>query len=161
MKHEQGARPDDADPAAQSRGRESFSNPDPDTDTDGEATPLAQAEATLTLLSAWVSNLQALARLEFSRTLAAGKRILALQLLLLPLAITFVLSACAGIGLLAYYYSQSVYIGFAVFVLTQALLLAAMLLYMRKLQALLGFDHTRQQAREALNDVRALFKSPD
>lgn len=161
MKHEQGARPDDADPAAQSRGRESFANPDPDTDTDGEATPLAQAEATLTLLSAWVSNLQALARLEFSRTLAAGKRILALQLLLLPLAITFVLSACAGIGLLAYYYSQSVYIGFAVFVLTQALLLAAMLLYMRKLQALLGFDHTRQQAREALNDVRALFKSPD
>ncbi|WP_308363642.1 MULTISPECIES: hypothetical protein [unclassified Microbulbifer] len=145
------------EPAAQSRSRDRFTPP-PGDEGETEAGVLAQADATLTLLSAWLVNLQTLARLEFSRTLAAGKRIIALQLLLLPLVLAFVLSLCAGAGLIGYYYSQSVYVGFAAFLLAQVLILTGMLLYQRKLSSMMGFSETKRQAKEAINDVSELFK---
>ncbi|SHF60391.1 hypothetical protein SAMN04487965_2364 [Microbulbifer donghaiensis] len=148
------------EPAAQSRSRDQFSSPPEDGD-DSEPSALARADATLTLLSAWLTNFQALMRLEFSRTIAASKRIIALNLLLLPLAVTFVLSLCGGVGLIGYRLSQSVYIGFFVFILTQLAVLAAILLYQRKLSSMLGFDETKRQAhqaKEALSDVFESFK---
>ncbi|AMX01719.1 hypothetical protein [Microbulbifer thermotolerans] len=119
---------------------------------------LTQTEATLTLMSAWLENLRALAQLELSRTLTAGKRLIALQLLLLPLAITLVLSFCGGAGLIGYRYSQSIYVGFAVFVLAQVLILAAILLYQRRLGTLLGFSETKRQLQAAVRDVLEIFK---
>jgi len=144
-------------PAAQSRSRDR-ATPPPENKEGPEKTALTQADATLTLLSAWLVNLQALVRLEFSRTLAAGKRIIALQLLLLPLALALVLSLCGGAGLIGYYYSQSIYVGFAVFVLAQVFILAGILLYQRRLNAMLGFGETRRQAKEAISDVFETFK---
>lgn len=135
------------DPSAPPEGR----------DSDGEKT-LAYAEASLTLITAWLDNLRALALLELNRSLTAGKRILALQLLLLPLAVALVLSLCGGAGLIAYRFSQSIYVGFSVFVLAQSLVLAAILLYQRKLGAMLGFRETRRQAKAAVRDVTGLFK---
>lgn len=153
------------DPAAQERGRYSFTdtgqsppgNPGEQTE-EQEPSTLARAEAALTLATAWTGNLQTLMRLEFERTLAAGKRIVALSLVLLPLAIAFLLSTCAGIGLLAYYFSQSVYIGFTAFFLAQLAILTAILLYQNRLRTLLGFTQTRQQVMEAIDDVRETFK---
>lgn len=143
------------EPAAQDRSRDHFAAPPEDTDG-SEPSALARADATLTLLSAWLTNFQTLVRLEFSRTLAAGKQIIALSLLLLPLVVALVLSLCGGAGLIGYWISDSVYIGFAVFVLAQIIVLAAMLLYQRKLSSMLGFHETKrqaQQAKEALSDV--------
>ncbi len=145
------------EPAAQSRSRDRVTPP-PENEKESEENALTQADATLTLLSAWLVNLQALVRLEFSRTLAAGKRIIALQLLLLPLALALVLSLCGGAGLIGYYYSQSIYVGFAVFVLAQVFILVGILLYQRKLSAMLGFSETRRQAKEAISDVFETFK---
>ncbi|GAA5524159.1 hypothetical protein Maes01_00713 [Microbulbifer aestuariivivens] len=119
---------------------------------------LARAEAALTLLAAWSGNLQTLIRLELERTLVAGKRIVALGLVLLPLVIALILSACAGAGLLGYYFSQSIYLGFSVFLLAQLCVIVSIVLYQSRLQKLLGFSQTRQQVMEAINDVRATFK---
>lgn len=119
---------------------------------------LERGEATLTLATAWFQNLTTLIQLEFNRTLEASKRIAALLLMLLPLAIALVLSLCGGLGLLSYYFTQSIYIGFAVFLLAQVLTLVGILLYLRHLRTMLGFDETRRQANEALNDVAELFK---
>ncbi|WP_323846883.1 hypothetical protein [Microbulbifer magnicolonia] len=147
-----------SDPAAESRSRDPLS-PSPENEEDSEeATALARANATLTLLSAWLANLQTLFRLEFNRTLEASKRIVALQLMLLPLAIAFVLSICGGVGLIGYHFSHSPYVGFTAFLLAQASILAAILLYQRKLRALLGFNQTKRQAKEALDHVHELFK---
>ncbi|WP_346838936.1 hypothetical protein [Microbulbifer sp. SAOS-129_SWC] len=145
------------DPAAQQRSRDSFAKPT-DSPDDTEATVLAQADATLTLLSAWVNNLQTLARLELNRNLTAGKRIALLVLVLYPLAIALLLSLCGAVGLAVYHFSQSIYIAFAAFVLAQVLIVAGIVLYQRRLLAMLGFNQTRQQAKEALDDVFALFK---
>ncbi|UHQ54647.1 hypothetical protein [Microbulbifer sp. YPW16] len=159
MQKDQDPAPDnrDSEPAAQERGRTSFDSsqekPEP-----REPSPLAQVEATMTLVSAWLNNLQTLFRLELDRTIEAGRRMLAIQLVLLPLGIAFLLSLCAGVGLLAYYFSQSVYIGFTAFVLAQLVLLTAMMLYMKKLRALLGFSETRKQAREAMDNVLETLK---
>lgn len=149
------------DPAAPTRGRHSSSSaPEPPPEQPGQTEPstLDRAEATLTLVTAWTSNLQTLMRLELERTMTAGKRILGLSLVLLPLAIAFLLSLCAGIGLIGYYFSQSPYIGFASFLLAQLVLLAAILLYQNRLRSLLGFTQTRQQVMEAIDDVRETFK---
>lgn len=143
-------------PAAHQRSRARATPPENENGNGEKA--LTQAEATLTLLSAWLVNLQSLLRLELSRTLAAGKRIIVLQLLLLPLALALVLSLCGGAGLIGYYYSQSIYVGFAVFVLVQVFILAGILLYQRKLSAMLGFSETRRQAKEAISDVFETFK---
>lgn len=122
-------------------------------DMAGEENPLTRAEATLSLVSDWFDNLQTLARAEFSRTLAAGAQILGLSLVLLPMAGAFVVSLCAGVGLVGYYFFQSIYIGFGIFLLTQLLLLTGIILYQRKLRTLLGFDETQRQVKQALNDV--------
>jgi hypothetical protein len=145
------------EPAAQSRSRDRFAPP-PENEGETEVNALARADATLTLLSAWLVNFQSLVRLEFSRTLAVSKRLIALQLLLLPLVLAFALSLCAGAGLIGYYYSQSIYVGFTTFVLVQVLILAGILLYQRKLSSMLGFSETRRQAKEAINDVVESFK---
>ncbi|KUJ82586.1 hypothetical protein AWR36_012430 [Microbulbifer flavimaris] len=149
------------DPAAPPRGRHtSGSDPEASPGQPGQTEPstLDRAEATLTLVSAWTSNLQTLMRLEFDRTMAAGKRIVGLSLVLLPLAIAFLLSLCAGVGLISYYFTDSPYIGFVGFLLAQLLLLAAILLYQNRLRSLLGFTQTRQQVMEAIDDVRETFK---
>ncbi|SEA36649.1 hypothetical protein [Microbulbifer marinus] len=151
---------DSPEPAAQTRGRDRVTPP-PEDDDSAEASALAQADATLTLVSAWLGNFQTLIRLEFSRTLAAGKRIIALNLLLLPLVVALVLSLCGGAGLIGYRISQSIYVGFTVFILAQIFVLAGILLYQRQLSAMLGFHETRrqaQQAKEALSDVFDSFK---
>lgn len=145
---------DKSESAAQDRSRSHFSEP-PDNSPDLQAT-LANAEDTLKLLSGWLVNLQAMARLEFSRTLGAGKRVVALQIVLIPLALLFYLSLCSGIGLAGYYFSQSIYVGFAAFVAIQAIVIGVIAVYQKKLRALLGFSQTKQQVqqvREALNDV--------
>lgn len=120
-----------------------------------------RAEATLTLATAWTENLTRLAHLEFQRTVTAGKRIVALLLLAFFLAIALVVSLCAGLGLLGYYFFQSVYIGFGIFLLAQLLTVAVLLLSASRLRKLLGFDETRKQAKEAIDDVTALFKQRD
>lgn len=145
------------DPAAQSRSRDRFTPP-PENEEETESGAVAQANTTVRLLAAWLANLQALVRMEFSRTLAAGQRIAALLLLLLPLVLAFIVSLCAGAGLIGYHYSQSIYIGFATFVLAQVLILAGMALYLRRLSGMLGFDETKRQAKEAINDVVESFK---
>lgn len=145
---------DNPEPAAHERSRTHFSDPQ-ETPSELQAA-IANAEDTLKLLSGWLVNLQALARLEFSRTLGAGKRIVALQIVLIPLALLFYLSLCSGIGLVGYYFSQSIYIGFAAFVAVQAIVIGVIAVYQKKLRSLLGFDQTRQQVqqvREVLNDV--------
>ena len=144
-------------PTAETRSRNEFTPP-PKGQSDEEENALTRAQATLTLASAWIANLQSLVQLEFSRTLAAGKRIIALQLLLLPLAITLVVSICGGAGLAGYYYSQSIYVGFAVFVLAQLLILVGILAYQRRLTAMLGFSETRRRTKEAIEDVFETFK---
>ncbi|WP_237066640.1 hypothetical protein [Microbulbifer guangxiensis] len=167
MKDEQkpGREKANPEPAAQRRGRHSYAEADQPSPgkSDGEsaeqeASTLARAEAALTLVTHWTGNLQTLMRLEFERTLAAGKRIVALSLVLLPLAITFLLSTCAGLGLLAYYFSQSIYIGFMAFFLAQLAILVVILLYQNRLRSLLGFTQTREQVMEAIDDVRQTFK---
>ncbi|WP_237058172.1 hypothetical protein [Microbulbifer sediminum] len=147
----------DSGPAAQERGRTSFDSSQANPEPPGTG-PLAQAEATVSLVSAWLNNLQTLFRLELDRTIEAGRRILAIQLVLLPLAIAFLLSLCASVGLVAYYFSQSIYIGFAAFVVAQTVLITAMVLYMKKLRALLGFSETRKQVKEAVDDVLETLK---
>lgn len=146
-----------SDPAAQNRSRDSFTPP-PENAEEAEEKTLTQADATLTLLSAWLINLQSLVRMEFSRTFAATKRIIALQLLLLPLVLALVLSLCGGAGLIGYHYSQSIYIGFAAFLLAQVFILTGILLYQRKLHSMLGFSETKRQTKEAINDVYEIFK---
>lgn len=119
---------------------------------------LARGEATLTLATAWFHNLTTLVQLEFNRTLEASKRIAALLLMLLPLTIALILSLCAGLGLAGYYFTQSIYIGFAIFVAAQMLLLVGILMYLRNLKTMLGFEETTRQTKEALNDVAEIFK---
>ncbi|WP_158681549.1 hypothetical protein [Microbulbifer pacificus] len=120
-----------------------------------------RAEATMTLATAWTENLTRLVQLEFQRTLAAGKRIAALLLLVFFLAIALIISLCAGLGVLGYYVFHSVYIAFGIFLLAQLLIIGGMLLSAHRLRRLLGFEESRKQAREAIDDVTALFKSTD
>ncbi|WGL18096.1 hypothetical protein PVT68_07320 [Microbulbifer bruguierae] len=148
--------------SAQSDPEEESSFTDPAQDCAGVTEDfhglLERAEATMTLATAWAENYSSLVRLEFQRTLGAGKRIVVLLLLLFFLAIALIESLCAGAGLLGYYFFNSIYIGFGIFVLAQLLIVTALLLSLRKLRALLGFEESRKQAQQALNDVSALFK---
>ena len=120
-----------------------------------------RAEATMTLASAWAENFTSLVQLEFQRTVQAGKRIVVMLLFLFFLAISVIVSLCAGLGLLGYHYFQSIYIGFGIFLLSQILIVGGLLLSMNRLKKMLGFDESRKQAREALDDVTALFKQTD
>lgn len=122
---------------------------------------MERAEATMTLATAWSENFTQLVQLEFQRTLGAGKRILILMLFLFFLAVALVVSLCAGLGLLGYYYFQSIYIGFGIFLLSQIFIVCSFLLSLKRTRKLLGFDESRKQAKEALNDVTALFKQTD
>ncbi|WP_444914754.1 hypothetical protein [Microbulbifer sp. TRSA007] len=154
---------ENADPAAQERspGQSSPSPSGKDSDGEGENSleaTLARAEATLTLLTAWLANIQKLFQLELDRTIAAGKRIVALQLMLLPLSAALIVSLCGGVGLIAYYFSQSIYLAFLVFILIQVAILAGAIVYQKKLVPLLGFEETKRQVKEALNDVTEVFK---
>ncbi|MFS1524808.1 hypothetical protein ACL7TT_11950 [Microbulbifer sp. 2304DJ12-6] len=119
---------------------------------------LARAEAMLVLLTAWLANIQKLFQLELDRTLTAGKRLIFLQLMLVPLGTALLVSLCGGVGLITYYFSQSVYLGFLVFVLIQAVIFIGVLVYQQKLRPLLGFEETKRQIREALNDVTETIK---
>ncbi|MCK7598461.1 hypothetical protein M0G74_14365 [Microbulbifer sp. CAU 1566] len=156
-------KPDDTDSRDHAHGA------DPGHATEAPPPPLAselnalmdRAEATMTLASAWAENFTSLVHLEFQRTLSAGKRIVVLLLFLFFLTVALIVSLCAGLGLLGYYFFQSVYIGFGIFLLSQCLIVAGILLSMNSLKKMLGFDESRKQAREALNDVTALFKPAD
>jgi len=157
-----GKKPDaNPEPAAQDRGRSAVDgaagNAGAAENSSLENT-LARAEATLTLLTAWISNIQRLFQLELDRTLTAGKRLIFLQLMLVPLGTALLVSLCGGLGLIAYYFSQSVYIGFLAFLLVQVIIFAGVLLYQRKLRPLLGFEETKRQVKEALSDVAENFK---
>ncbi|WP_066962412.1 hypothetical protein [Microbulbifer sp. Q7] len=120
-----------------------------------------RAEATMTLATAWSENFTRLVQLEFQRTLSAGKRIVVLLLFLFFLAVALIVSLCAGLGLLGYYFFQSIYIGFGIFFLTQLLVFSGLLLSINRLRGMLGFEESKKQASEALNDVTALFKQTD
>lgn len=122
---------------------------------------MQRAEATMTLASAWSENFTRLVHLEFQRTLGAGKRIVVFALFLFFLAIALTISLCVGLGLIGYYFTQSIYIGFGIFLVSQMLIITGLLLSINGLRKLLGFEESRQQAREALNDVTALFKQTD
>ncbi|MBB5212865.1 hypothetical protein [Microbulbifer hydrolyticus] len=122
---------------------------------------MQRAEATMTLATAWSENFTRLVHLEFQRTLGAGKRIVLLLMFLFFLAIALIVSVCAGLGLLGYYFFQSVYIGFAIFMVSQLLIIGGLGLSINSLRKLLGFEESKKQAREALNDVTALFKQTD
>ncbi|MFV8783836.1 hypothetical protein ACNKU7_15570 [Microbulbifer sp. SA54] len=119
---------------------------------------MSRAQAALSLTGAWFNNLSTLAQLELQRTLSAGTRILALSIVLVPLAFVLLVSFCGGLGLLGYYFSHSVYVGFAVFFFAQVTLLGGILFYINQLRKLLGFEETKRQTREAVNDVAELFK---
>ncbi|BBM00606.1 hypothetical protein [Microbulbifer sp. GL-2] len=150
-----------SEPAAQDRGRSEADGAAGNAgagDNSSLETTLARAEATLTLLTAWISNIQRLFQLELDRTLTAGKRLIFLQLMLVPLGTALLISLCGGIGLIAYYFSQSVYIGFLTFLLMQIFIFVGVLLYQRKLRPLLGFEETKRQVKEALSDVAENFK---
>ncbi|WP_444891324.1 hypothetical protein [Microbulbifer sp. DLAB2-AA] len=151
-----------SDPTAQQRGRdgsaEGSGNGD-SSDTGGSLEEtMARVEATLTLITAWMGNIQRLFQLELERTLTAGKRLIILQLMLVPLGTALLVSLCGGIGLIAYYFSQSIYIGFLVFVLIQIALFLGVLLYQQKLRPLLGFEETKRQLKEAIQDVAETIK---
>ncbi|WP_231759622.1 hypothetical protein [Microbulbifer elongatus] len=120
-----------------------------------------RAEATMTLASAWAENFTSLVQLEFKRTLQAGSRIVVMLLVLFFLAISLIVSICAGLGLLGYYFFQSIYAGFGIFLISQLLMIGGLLLAANNLKKLLGFDESRRQAKEALEDVTALFKQAD
>ena len=147
-------------PAAQEeRSRDRYSTP-ADSSPDLKVT-LARAEETLQLISGWLVNLQALARLELSRSLDAGKRLIALQIALIPLALLFYLSLCLGIGLAGYYFSQSIYVGFAAFFTLQAIVIGVIVLYQKRLRSLLGFSQTKQQIQQAREALRDVFETTD
>ena len=151
-------------PAAGARGRDNAYAEEPDSDQDirSQVDALMQrAEATMTLATAWSENFTRLVHLEFQRTLSAGKRIVILALCLFFLAIALLVSLCAGLGLLGFYVTQSVSIGFGIFLGAQLLMVAGLALSINSLRKLLGFEESRKQAKEALNDVTALFKQPD
>ena len=152
-------------PAAGDRGPRHMYTEEPRSgaeDINSEIDALMQrAEATMTLATAWSENFTRLVHLEFQRTLAAGKRIVILALFLFFLAIAVLISLCAGLGLLGYYFTQSVYIGFGIFLTSQILVVAGLLLSINSLRKLLGFEESKKQAKEALNDVTALFKQAD
>ena len=157
-------RDDPPRPAAQDRSRGHYHTKkgEPVSDVKSEMELLMQrAEATMTLATAWSENFTRLVHLEFQRTLGAGKRIVVLGLFLFFLAIALLVSLCAGLGLLSFYFTQSVYIGFGVFLLSQILIVAGLLLSINSLRKLLGFEESKKQAREALDDVTALFKQAD
>ncbi|WP_197023784.1 hypothetical protein [Microbulbifer sp. HZ11] len=120
-----------------------------------------RAEATLTLASAWAENFTNLVQLEFRRSLQAGSRIFVMLLILFFLVISVIVSLCGGLGLLGYYYFQSIYVAFGIFLFSQILIIGGLLLTANNLKKLLGFDESRRQAKEALEDVTALFKQPD
>lgn len=154
---------EESPPAAESRSRDHLPNDEPSTAHSGsEIDQLIQrAEATMTVAAAWSENFTRLVQLEFQRTLSAGKRIVLFLLVLFFLAIALLVSLCAGLGLLGYYLFESVYIGFGVFVLSQILIVAGLLLSINSLRKLLGFEESKKQAKEALDDVTALFKQAD
>ena len=122
---------------------------------------MQRAEATMTLASAWSENFTRLVQLEFQRTLSAGKHIALLLLLLFFLAVALIVSLCAGLGLLSYFIFQSIYVGFGIFILSQVLVVGGLLLSVNSLRKLLGFEESKKQAKEALDDVTALFKQAD
>ncbi|GAA5445681.1 hypothetical protein Misp06_03884 [Microbulbifer sp. NBRC 101763] len=157
-----GKKPDsNSGPAAHDRGRDETdgsANGVGNSDDDSLETTLARAEATLTLLTAWISNIQRLFQLELDRTLTAGKRLIFLQLMLVPLGTALLVTICGGVGLFAYYFSQSIYIGFLVFLLLQIAIFIGVLIYQQKLRPLLGFEETKRQVKEALSDVAENFK---
>ncbi|MDP5209402.1 MULTISPECIES: hypothetical protein [unclassified Microbulbifer] len=148
------------DPAAQAHTR----NQSAGQDGHGEGADkrlemtLARAEAMLALLTAWLANIQKLFQLELDRTLTAGKRLVLLQLMLVPLGTALLVSLCGGMGLVAYYFSQSVYFGFLVFLLLQVVIFIGAVIYQKKLRPLLGFAETKRQIKEALNDVAETIK---
>ncbi|WP_444929687.1 hypothetical protein ACJJIF_18130 [Microbulbifer sp. SSSA002] len=153
-----------ADAAAQKRSPDQASPSPSEEPTDGEGEngveiTLARVEATLTLLSAWLANIQKLFQLELDRTVCAGRRIITLQLIILPLWASLVVSLCAGVGLIAYYFSNSIYFAFLAFILAQVAILAGVLTYQKRLAPLLGFEETKRQVKEALNDATEIFKS--
>ena len=152
-----GIPPHQQDPAAQTRSRDHAADPFDDIPPP-EENPLTRAEATFSLMTDWFADLQTLARAELGRSLSAALQILGLSLVLLPLVAGFILSLCAGLGLLAYYFFHSIYIAFAIFIVAQILLIAGTVMYQRKLRTLLGFDETRRQVKEAINDVAESLK---
>ncbi|WP_299598610.1 hypothetical protein [uncultured Microbulbifer sp.] len=147
-----------ADDRSAGGGAESDAEPELKSEIDAL---MQRAEATMTLATAWSENFTRLVHLEFQRTLGAGKRIVVFALLLFFFAIALAISLCAGLGLLGYYFTQSVYIGFGIFLVSQFLIAAGLLLSINGLRKLLGFEESKKQAREALNDVTALFKQTD
>ncbi|WP_078084455.1 hypothetical protein [Microbulbifer mangrovi] len=154
---------EESPPAADPRSRDHLSSDEPSTAHDSsELEQLMQrAEATMTLAAAWSENFTRLVQLEFQRTLSAGKRIVLFLLVLFFLAISLLVSLCAGLGLLGYYLSQSVVIGFGIFVLSQILIVVGLLLSVNSLRKMLRFEESKKQAKEALDDVTALFKQTD
>ncbi|MBN8432412.1 hypothetical protein JF535_16340 [Microbulbifer salipaludis] len=155
------------DPAADTSGRAHYAEKDAGAGESisgikTEIDALVQrAEATMTLATAWSENFTRLVQLEFQRTLSAGKRIVVLLLFLFFLAVALIVSLCAGLGLLGYYFFQSIYLGFGIFFLSQLLVFSGLLLSINRLRGLLGFEESKKQVNEALNDVTALFKQTD
>lgn len=110
---------------------------------------------------AWADSTTELFSLELKTSLAAIRQMIVLQLLLICLAVFFVLSLCAGVGLVVYHFTLSLLAGYAGFVVALGVVLAGLIWQQARLASLVGFRHTVAQVKEGWDVVSKQTPSGD
>ncbi|MCL1067516.1 hypothetical protein L2735_11975 [Shewanella olleyana] len=89
--------------------------------------------------------------LEFSNSVAAFKKLIVCQLLLVMLLPMFLFSLAVGAGVVNYYFTLNLVAGFGTFILTFAIIMLGLLVQQKYIMQFVGFHHTKQQLKEGLD----------
>ncbi|WP_027696658.1 hypothetical protein [Vibrio litoralis] len=124
-------------------------------------TLLNQASSVIAEVGQWSESTAQLFYLEVQRNLAAAKQSIICQLLLIPLLIMFIFSACVCVGIASYALTQNLLIGIAAFLFSMGVILIGLIFWQKRLIRFFGFQETMSQLKEGIDVISKATQSRD
>ncbi len=93
----------------------------------------------------WSMSIFELFALELRNTVAASKKLVVIKLLFVALLPMFLISIAIGVGVMGYYFTLNLLVGYSTFIAAFSVILVLLILGSRYYKQFVGFEHTKEQ----------------
>ncbi|MCG9681624.1 hypothetical protein L1D31_03495 [Vibrio sp. Isolate23] len=93
----------------------------------------------------WSMSIFELFSLELRNTVAASKKLIVIKLLFVALLPMFLISIAVGIGVMGYYFTLNLLVGYSAFIAAFSVILMLLILGSRYYKQFVGFEYTKEQ----------------
>ncbi len=93
----------------------------------------------------WSISIFELFTLELRNTVAASKKLIVIKLLFVALLPMFLISIAVGVGVVGYYFTLNLLVGYSAFIAAFSVILVFLVLGSRYCKQFVGFEYTKEQ----------------